>query len=193
MTSRTISTATALAVAGALLLGLDGLSSPTQAAPSIRNAPATDLDVQARGTTYRARPFGTSIRAGTPEFYRVKVPRSGNYHVTMTGFVNYDTSPATLQCFVVDLQKILVDDYSGYYLISSSDSEASFDFGLNEAIDVDLKKAREILLSCQSSVDIDVLKPITVGFQRSGGFKNLDTDRYTPPDPDPLGELGGRG
>lgn len=193
MSSQTTSTAAALVTAGALLLGLGALSAPTQAAPSMRNAPATDLDVQAGGTTYRARPFGTRILAGKPEFYTVKVPRSGNYHVTMTGFVNYDTSPAALQCFVVDLQKILDDDYSGYYLISSSDSEASFDFGLNEAIDVDLKRARGILLSCQSNVDIEVLKPITIGFQRSGRFKNLDTDRYTPPDRGPLGELGGRG
>jgi hypothetical protein len=193
MSTRSTRTAAALVAAAALVLGLNGLSSPTQAAPSIKNALTTELDVQAGGTTYRARPFGGSILASTPEYYTVKVPRSGNYHVTMTGFVNYATSPASLQCFVVDLQKILVEDFSGYYLVSFSDSETSFDFGLNEAIDVDLKRSRRILLACSSNADIDVLKPITIGFKRTGDFKNLNTNPYVPPvrsSQDLFGNLG---
>jgi hypothetical protein len=181
MSTRTTRTAAALVAAVALVLGLNGLSSHTQAATSMRNAPTTELEAEADGTTYRARPFGDVIRADTPEYYTLTLPRSGTYHVTMTGFLNYDRSPASVQCFVVDLQKILDEDFSGYYLLSSSDSESSFDFGLNEAIDVALKKSRRILLTCQSNVDIDVLKPITIGFERTGRFKNLNTKPYDPP------------
>lgn len=193
MSSRTTRAAVALLTAGALALSLNNLTSPSSAAPGIQDAAAARLEVQHGGTTYRTRPFGGRIAAGRPEYYTVSVPRSGNYRVEMTGLITYDTSPAMIQCFVVDLKKILANDFSGYYLVSTSDSEAVFDNGINEAIDVDLKKTRRILVACSSSVDIDVLKPITVTFQRTGGFKKLRSRPYVPPAPssgDLLGDLG---
>ena len=193
MTSRTTRAVVALLTAGALALSLNSLTSPSTAARGIQDAAAARLEAKPGGTTYRTRPFGGRIAAGAPEYYTVSVPRSGNYRVEMTGLITYDTSPAMIQCFVVDLRKILADDFSGYYLVSTSDSETAFDNGINEAIDVDLKKSRRILLACSSSVDIDVLKPITITFRRNGGFKNLRTRPYVPPATSPGDLLDGLG
>lgn len=181
MTSPAARIVAALLTAAALVLSLNGLTSPSTAAPNLANAPGARLETQAGGTAYRTRPFGAKIVAGRPEYYTVKVPRSGNYRIAMTGLVTYDATPASLSCFVVDLKKILAEDFSGYYLVSASDSEAVFDNGLNEVIDVDLKKSRRILLACSSSVDIEVLKPITITFERNGRFRNLPTKPYVPP------------
>lgn len=193
MISRNTRAAVALLTAGALALSLNSLSSPSSAAPGIQDAAAARLEVQPGGATYRTRPFGSRIAAGKPEYYTLSVPRSGNYRVEMTGLITYDTKPATIQCFVVDLKKILVEDFSGYYLVTTSDSETVFDNGIHEAIDVDLKKRRRILLACSSSVEIEVLKPITVTFQRNGGFKNLRARPYAPPATSPRGLLGNLG
>lgn len=183
MTNPTTRVAAALLTAGALVLSLNGLTGPSAASPDLADAAGARLEVQAGGTAYRARPFGAKIVAGTPEYYTVKVPRSGNYRVSLTGLMTYDATPASVSCFVVDLEKTLDDDFSGYYLVSTSDSEVVFDNGLNEVIDVDLKKARRILLACSSSVDIEVLKPITITFERNGRFRNLPTKPYEPPSP----------
>ena len=190
-TQTTTRGAAVLLTAGALVLSLASLSSPSSAAPDVQDAAAARLEVKPGGTAYRTRPFGGRIAAGAPEYYTVSVPRSGNYRVEMTGLITYDTSPAMIQCFVVDLKKILADDFSGYYLVSTSDSESVFDNGINEAIDVDLKKTRRILLACSSSVDIVVLKPITVTFERNGGFKNLRARPYVPPATSPRDLLDG--
>ncbi|GAA1479455.1 hypothetical protein GCM10009623_39010 [Nocardioides aestuarii] len=183
MSTPTTRVVVALLTAGALVLGLHSLSAPSVAAPDLANAPTARLEAQAGGTTYRTRPFGGKLVSGTPEYYTVSVPRSGSYRVEMTGLITYDAAPASVQCFVVDLKKILADDFSGYYLVSTSDSETFFDNGLNEVITVDLKKARRILLACSSTVDIEVLKPITVAFTRTGRFANLPAKRYVPPAP----------
>lgn len=181
MRTRTTRATAALLAAGALVLSLNGLGSPSAATPDPADATGARLEAQAGGATWRTRPFGGSIRAGQPEYYTVSVPRSGSYRVEMTGLITYDAAPASIQCFVVDLKKILADDFSGYYLVSTSDSETFFDNGLHEAIDVDLKKSRRILLACSSTVDIEVLKPITITFTRSGRFSNLPAKAYVPP------------
>lgn len=185
MSSRTTRAAAALLATGALVLSVNSLGPPSVATPDLAAAPSTTLDVDASGSTYRARPFGPRIAAGKAEYFTVKVPRSGNYRVAMTGLIAYEATPASASCFVVDLEKILDDDYSGYYLVSTSESDSVFDNGLNEVIDVDLKKSRRILLSCSSTVDLEVLKPITVTFQRNGPFKNLSTKPYQPPSTSP--------
>ena len=181
MSSRTTRTAATLAAVAALVLGVTSLSSPTQAAPGIRDAAAADLRARPDGGVLRARPFG-QLRPGKWEYYTVRLPRSGSYTVSMTGFINSDEPSVSVQCAVVDKQKILVDDFTGYYLNYRASSDAGvFDYGINETIDVELRKSRAILLACNASAAVQVLKPITVTFRRSPDFRRLPTKPFTPP------------
>lgn len=183
MTTRTTRLVAALASGALLVVGANTLTSSSQAAPGA-DAPAASVtsDRAGSGATLRVRPgFGGTINADTPEYFTVKLPKSGNYNVTMRGFMNYTTSPISTQCLVVDKQKILANNVSGFYLVSFSDSDAQYDFGLNESIDVDLKASRPLLVGCASDEDVSIIKPITITFKRNGAFTNLNAKPYTIP------------
>lgn len=182
MTARATRLAAALVAGGALVLGLHGLTTPTQAAPDQEDAPAAAGAERAGGAVYRVRPFGKRLRPQKPQYYTVRLPRSGNYEVTLRGFLNFESGPASYQCYVVDKRKILADDLTGYYVTAVGDSARGFDYGPDESIDVSLKKKRPLLVACASEdAVLDVLKPITVTFERNGRFKNLRATTFTPP------------
>jgi hypothetical protein len=177
MSARTTRFAAALVAGGALVLGLNGLTAPTQAAPNFKNAPTVQLDAQAGSGVLRARPHGSSVV--DQEYFTVKMPADGNYHVTMTGFVIPDTSPAFYQCLVVDKNKALVGDVSGYYLLESYSSDMDNDLNLDIEIDVNLKKGRALIIGCSTSVELQTPQPISYTFKKNGGFTNLNTNVFT--------------
>ena len=184
MTSKTIRFATALASGALLVVGANTLTSTSQAAPGGSDVAVTDVSARAGGAaTYRVRPFGGTIIDTVGEYYTAKVPSSGNYNVTLRGFINYDDAATTqsLQCIVGDKQKLLGGDFSGYNLVVFNDTDTGWDYGLNESIDVDLNKNRPILIACGSyGGDVDIIKPITVTFKRNGDFKNLPYKVFNP-------------
>jgi len=184
MTTRTTRTAAALVAAAALVVGLNGLSSPTQAAPSMKNSPTVALDVQAGGTVYRTRPFGNTLVDNVPKYFTVKIPRSGNYEVTMRGIASIG-STTSVQCLLGDKTKLLANDLTGLYAVEFVDGASSFGIvGMNEAIDVDLRKSRALLFACGAfGGDAAVAKPITATFERNGDFKNISAKPFTPPAP----------
>lgn len=179
MSSRTTRVAAALLTAGALVLSLNSLSSPSVAAPNFKNAPMVKLQEQAGTGTLRARPHGRVVSAPN-EYFTMRVPSNGNYHISMTGFVLPSTTPASYQCLVVDKNKALAGDESGYYLLEAFDDSMDNDYNLSAEIDVDLKKRRPLIIGCYTSVDLETPQPISYTFKKNGAFKKVTTNPFTP-------------
>ena len=114
MTSKTTRFAAALASGALLVVGANTLTSTSEAAPGGSDVAVTDVSARAGGaTTFRVRPFGGALLDGVSEYYTTKVPSSGNYNVTLRGFVNSDDAATTqsMQCLVGDKQKLLDNDF----------------------------------------------------------------------------------
>ena len=180
MSSRTTRVAAALLTAGALVLSLNSLSSPSVAAPNFKNAPMVKLQEQAGTGTLRARPHGKVVSAPN-EYFTMRVPSDGNYHISMTGLVVPTTTPASYQCLVADKQKALANDLTGVYLIEPFSSETENDYNVDLEIDVNLKKRRALIIGCYTNVDLQTPQPISYTFKKNGAFKNVKTNVFDIP------------
>lgn len=178
MSSRTTRVAAALLTAGALVLSLNSLSTPSVAAPNFKNAPTVKLSEQAGTGTLRARPHGQVLSAPY-EYFTMRVPSDGNYHITMTGFVIPTTDPATYQCLVADKQKALANDLTGVYLINPFSSATDNSYNIDMEIDANLKKRRPLIIGCYTDGDLQTPQPISYTFKKNGAFKNVNTNVFT--------------
>lgn len=180
MSFSTTRLAVALVAAGALALGLNGPSTPSVAAPNFQRAPNVALQETAGTGALRAKPHGRSVV--DQEYFTVRMPASGNYHVTMTGFALPSEEPASYQCLVVDKKKALASDESGYYLLETHDTSTDDpEYNIDLEIDVSLKKERPLLIGCLASVKIDTPQQITYTFRKNGAFRKLPTRKFTVP------------
>ncbi|MFD1948719.1 hypothetical protein, partial [Nocardioides aestuarii] len=177
MSSRTTRVAAALLTAGALVLSLNSLSSPSVAAPNFKNAPTIKLQQQAGTGTLRAKPHGQVVSAPY-EYFTMRVPADGSYHITMTGVVIPTTDPASYQCIVADKQKALANDLTGVYLINPFNSATDDGYNLDLEIDANLKKRRALIIGCYTDGDLQTPQPITYTFKKNGAFKNVNTTPF---------------